>query len=172
MKPPQRPPKLHRLMPKLGIHAGYSALTGSPLVPLSCLGGQLVPLSWHLLHLTQTLWLPRIVKNMLGRGRIGQVSVAQTLRLSQRRQIINRRRAATIKHCRKRQHAAVRKLTLPSASCSAAAASRTFLGFLFVEVCMCFLLRNLGRASLGSQDQRLEASDLEKQRKYLRLGLL
>lgn len=45
MKPPQRPPKLHRLMPKLGIHAGYSALTGSPLVPLSWQGSPLVPVT-------------------------------------------------------------------------------------------------------------------------------
>lgn len=30
-------------MPNLGIHAGYSALTGSPLVPLSWRGSSLMP---------------------------------------------------------------------------------------------------------------------------------
>lgn len=132
---------------------------------------------WCLCHGPCCIWprlcgLPRIVKDMLGWGRIGQVSVAQTLQLSQRRQIISRRADHDKILRKKRQYAAVGELTLPSSSCSAAAASRTFLGFLFVEVCMRFLLRNLGRASVGSQDQRLKASDLEKQRKYLRLGLL
>lgn len=139
-----------------------------------CHGGAF---SWCLYHGTCYIWprlcgLPRIVKGMLEWGRTGQVSVAQTLQLSQRRQIINRRADHDKTLRKKRQYAAVGELTLPSSSCSAAAASRTFLGFLFVEVCMRFLLRNLGRASVGSQDQRLKASDLEKQRKYLRLGLL
>lgn len=125
-------------MPKLGIHAGYSALTGNPLVLLSWRGSMLMPvLSGRPAHASVMVehsagacasimalttfdpdsGLPRIVKGMLEWGRTGQVSVAQTLQLSQRRQIINRRADHDKTLRKKRQYAAVGELTLPSSSC-------------------------------------------------------